>query len=700
MKKNLRFLLTFLLSVSIVQLNAQESKDSVNDSIKLNYQAKEVVVEAFKQNSNLSTQPVSASLISGSSIENNNLTNVKEISAFVPNLYIPDYGSKMTSPVYIRGIGAAKNAPSVGLYVDGVPYFDRSTLDFNINDVDRIEILRGPQGTIYGRNTMGGIINVFTKSPFKYEGTDVSLSAGNYNTYQGSIAHYGNANEKKIGYAVSANYLHSGGYFKNEFTEKRADPIDAVSTRVRLGWKILPRLTANLILAYEYSDQDGYPYRVFDRSKGEIKDIDYNAHSFYRRNMSSNGLNVEYVTDDIKLASQTSFQYYDGKQGLDQDFSSKDLYYVDFFQRQQMYSQEFNIKSIKENAKYQWQFGAFGFSQHYTQTNDVDNIQAVKHTIQDVHNPTKGVAVYHQSQINNIIDPGLSFTFGIRYDYEKTKNTFASATKDKDGVVVAAPVLNNKLSFSQVVPKASLQYVFGKDGLGFFSVSRGYKTGGFNTTADTEKDYTFKPEYSWSYDLGVKSSVFDNLLNFDLTFFYIDWKDQQVSQKKLSGQGFLLRNAGHSVSKGLEFAAQINATKDFNVQLSYGYTNARFKDYKIDATANYDYNYLPMVPQNTISIGFNYIVNVDQSWLDRIMFHGQYVGTGKLYMNEANDLTQPYYGIYNGKISFARKSLSVDFWAKNIGGKEYIAYYFTASGSEFVQKGRPFSCGVNMNFKF
>lgn len=700
MSKNRLFLLVALLTLFALRTNAQDSSSIEEDSVILRYTANEVIIEAFKQNRNLSLQPVSASLISDGTIKENNLTNIKEISAFVPNLFIPDYGSKMTSPIYIRGIGAAKNAPSVGLYVDGVPYFDRSTFDFNINDIERIEVLRGPQGTIYGRNTMGGIMNVYTKSPFNYKGTNVNLSAGNYNTYQGGVSHYGMSDNQKVGYSLSGNYLHSGGYSQNKYTGKRADPIDAVSTRVRLSWRILPRLTANLILAYEYSDQDGYPYRVYEKATGTIKNIDYNEHSFYRRNMSSNGLNIEYVTDNFKLGSQTSFQFYDGKQGLDQDFSSADKYYVDFYQRQQMYSQEFNIKSIKEDAKYQWQFGVFGFHQNYAQNNDVDYRQTTKHAIQNVHNPTKGIAVYHQSQINDLLTPGLSLVLGLRYDYERTKNTLIRTTLEKDKDPVVDSPIKDKVSFSQFIPKASLQYVFAKDKLGFFSVSRGYKTGGFNTTADDDKDRTFDPEYSWCYDLGFKSSFWDNLLSFDLTFFYIDWRDQQISQAKPTGQGFLLRNAGKSSSKGLEFSTQINPLNNLNFQLSYGYTNAKYIEYKESESTNYDDNYLPMVPRNTVSLGVNYKINTGLSWLDNISLHGQYVGTGKLYWNDKNDFSQPYYGVFNGKVSFARNNISIDLWAKNIGKKDYISYYFTALGTEFVQKGRPFTCGVNMNLKF
>lgn len=697
---NYKIILLLILLFSAIIPSPVKADDSPidGDSIIMRYTAKDVVIESFKQNNNLYIQPISATLLSVNELEEYNVLNIKDITGLIPNLYMPDYGSKMTSPVFIRGIGSAKNAPSVGLYVDGVPYFDRSTFDFNINDIESIEVLRGPQGTLYGRNTMGGIINVFTKSPFKYTGTNVNLSAGNYNNYQTGLSHYGNVNNK-IGYSVSANYMHSGGYFKNIYTNKKADPIDAVSTRARLSWRIKPGLNAHLVVAYEYSDQDGYPYRVYHKDSKETERVDYNSPSFYRRNMSTNGLNLEYITNDFKLSSQSSFQFFDGKQGLDQDFSAKDEFYVDFYQRQQMYSQEFNIKSIKDDARYEWQFGLFGFYQNYFQTNDVDNRKAGdhKHSIQNVTNPTGGYAVYHQSKINDIFTHGLSLILGVRYDWEKTKSTYESITP----TAVAEPRIND-MSFSQVTPKASLQYTFRNKNLAYFSVSRGYKTGGFNNTADNEikEDWTFDPEHSWSYEAGVKSSFLDNLLAFDLTLFYIDWKDQQVTQPKTLTNGFILRNAGKSVSKGVEFTAVVNPLKSLNLNLSYGYTNAKYKDYK-NGDKVYDNNYLTMVPQNTLSLAANYTFLLKNSFVDNIVLNAQYTGVGKIYWNDENDITQSYYGLFNSKVSFGRKNLSVDLWTKNIGNTDYISYYFsTTNGTKhYVQKGKPFTCGININLK-
>lgn len=205
-----------------------------------NVELNEVVVQSFKQQRDLRLEPLSASAVTGTAIQNRNITGIKEFSSFIPNLFMPDYGSKLTSPVYIRGIGSKINAPSVGLYVDGIPYFEKSAFDFDFNEVDRIEVLRGPQGTLYGRNTMGGIINVYTKSPLKYEGTNVWLSNGSYGYRDYALSHYKKIGEK-FGYAISGDYRNSDGYFTNLFTDKKADDMSPVLPAS--AWNGSPRRT-------------------------------------------------------------------------------------------------------------------------------------------------------------------------------------------------------------------------------------------------------------------------------------------------------------------------------------------------------------------------------------------------------------------------------------------------------------------------
>lgn len=672
-----------------------------SDSITLSYTGNEIVVQSFKSNDNLSQLPVSASLLSEQTIKERNLTNVKEISGFIPNLFIPDYGSKMTSPAYIRGIGSRINAPSVGLYVDGVPYFDRSTLDFNMEDIERIEVLRGPQGTIYGRNTMGGIINIYTKSPFKYEETNIGLSAGNYNTYHASASHYGNINSI-FGYAVSGNYSHTGGYITNHYNGKRANPMDAASTRIRLSWHASPRLLLHLTSAYEYSDQDGYPYASYTDSTNQIHQVNYNAHSYFRRNMSTTGLNIQYSTDKVRFNSQSSFQYLDGEQGLDQDFTSEDKYYVKFNLRQRMYSQEFNLKSI-DNGNYQWLVGAFGFYQDYETNNDIHFIQQDSINFQDIVTPSKGFALFHQSTFNNILTEGLAATIGLRYDWEEIRAHTILSHRNRNDIFSETKNNRQKDTYSQFTPKLSLQYTFTNDELVYASVTKGYKAGGFNSTSRFDDAMTFEPEHSWSYEIGTKASCLDKLVYTDISLFYIRWNDQQVSQSQPDGRGYILRNAGKSESKGVEITTHINPIRDLSLQLNYGYTHAKFKEYIYNAELGIDYSgkYLPMVPRNTFSAAANYSLRMkDKTLLDKIVFNAQYTGVGKLYWREDNIASQPFYGLLNGRISFIKNDFSLDLWAKNITGQDYISYYFKSGRESYAQKGKPFTCGINLNLKF
>lgn len=672
-----------------------EKKDSIH--------LQEVVVSAFKQNNDHSVLPIAATKISDQMLIERNIINIKEISSLVPNLFIHEYGSKKISPIYIRGIGSHKDMPSVSLYVDGVPYFDRSSFDLNINDIDRIEILRGPQGTIYGRNTMGGVINIHTHSPLAYQGTNVSAGIGNYHNYTGHISHYGKITPD-FGYSVSANYEHSGGYFENITTDKKADPMDEAAVRVKLSWKASPQLMIHFNSNYEYLDQDGYPYRVYDWDTKIADPVNYNRTSYYKRNISTSGLEVSYFTDVFKLSSQTSFQYFDGKQGLDQDFKPQDLNFVVFDQKQQMFSEEINIKSIQD-TKYQWQFGVFGFHQNYKQLTDIAFIPIDSLILQDVKNPTSGLAVYHQSTLNDLLTPGLSLNAGIRYDWEKVKGRTHNTRTVRQGEPTFEAGDWNKVTFSQVTPKFSIQYTTPGFGMAYASVSRGYKTGGFNNLAEDRKDYSYDPEHSWSYEAGYKTSLWDELLQLDMALFYIDWKDQQVSQRKPGGRGFIIRNAGESTSKGVELTARIAPVKNFNTEVSYGYTHAKFKDFKVSEKEVYDKKFLPMVPRNTLSVAANYTWQIKRCpIIDRILFNAQYTGAGKIYWDEGNTVDQPYYGVFNGRVAFEKKSFSLAFWMKNIGSTDYITYYFSTGAGDnkthYVQMSKPFTCGVLVNYSF
>ena len=656
----------------------------------------EVVVQSFKQGGNLNVLPVAASTISRINLQNQNVWDIKEISSFIPNLYAPDYGAKISSPVYIRGIGSKINAPSVGLYVDGIPYFEKSAFDFDLNEIDYIEVLRGPQGTLYGRNTMGGIINVYTKSPLQYQGTYISASGGNYTNLNATLGYYGKINDQ-FGYAVSGNYNHTDGYFLNHYTGKNADGMNSGSGRVRLEWRVLPNLSLRLTQSVDYSNQGGYPYAPID-STGKVSNVNYNEYSSYIRTLSSTGLSLTYKADQYLLNSQTSFQYLSDQQAIDQDFTTQSVYFVTQKQKQYTFSEEINIKSTT-NHGYLWLFGAFAFNEQID-NNVAMAYERLNYSTQKLYDlPTRGISFYHQSILNNILTDGLSLTLGIRYDYEKASNDY---TAYKDSLDLRQPLggdFSSTMDFSQLTPKIALQYTLPSSQMFYASITRGYKTGGFNTSFERDEDRSFKPEYSWNYEIGAKGRFWENRIRAELCFFYIDWKNQQIYQMLPSGKGQMLKNAGHSRSKGIELSLQGNLWKGFALQANWGLTDAIFLNYVQSATIDYSGNYIPSVPAQTLGLAANYRIPLRSKLADNLSVNLQYTGTGKLYWAEDNKISQPYYGILNGKISAAKGIATVSLWSKNITNVEYMAYSFAMSNQQYTQKGRPLTVGISINLR-
>jgi len=682
---------TFLLSGFIFfALNAfaNEADSIAKRTIELD----EVVIQAFKQNANLNSLPISASTINRSSLQNLNVLDIKDLSSFISNLFMPDYGAKISASVYIRGIGSKINDPSVGLYVDGVPYFQKSAFDFNLNEIEAIEVLRGPQGTLYGRNTMGGIINVYTKSPLQYKGLYAFASGGAYTNLNASLGYYGKVN-KNFGYAVSADYNHTDGYFLNYYTNKKADGMNAGSGRVRLEWQVRPNLLLRLTQMLDYSNQGGFPYAPVD-STNKITDVNYNQPSSYIRAMSSTGVSLTYTANQYSLNSQTSFQHLSDNQSIDQDFTPKSVYFVVQKQRQSAFSEEFNIKSATAH-RYQWLFGAFAFNQQINNSVRMDYETRHYSTQKYYDMPTRGVSVYHQSVFNNLLADGLSLTLGIRYDYEYASNNY---TAYKDSTDLRNPLGGNfysKLNFSQLTPKAILQYSFPSSQLIYASVTKGYKTGGFNTAFEHDDERSFKPEYSWNYEVGAKGLFWQNRLRAELSFFFIDWRNQQIYQMIPIGQ--ILRNAGHSQSKGIEASVNANLLKGFTLQANWGLTHAKFLDYVQSATVNYSGNYIPLVPNQTLGLAANYLIPLRSKLADNLSVNLQYTGTGKLYWAENNKFTQPYYGILNAKITGTKGIAQVSLWAKNLTNTEYAAYWFAMGAQQYAQKGKPLTAGISVN---
>lgn len=762
-----------------------------------------VVIATPKENNRLRQQPLSATSFSHGDMRNNSVTSVKSLSGLVPNLFIPDYGSKLTTSVYVRGIGSRINTPAVGLYVDNIPFIDKSAFDFNYSDIERIDVLRGPQGTLYGRNTMGGLIRVFTKSPFTYQGTDISLGAATYNNYKASVNHYHRISDK-FAFSAGAFYEHEGGFFENTArNNEKIDKGDEVGGRMRAIWLPKENLKLDFTVNYEYSNQGGYPYQLTSLSetdvyyqdlKGDLGKVAYNNECGYMRHLLNGGLNIEHQAENFILSSVTGFQYLKDEMNLDQDFTRKNVYTMSQRQNSKTISEEIVLKS-KPGRRWQWTTGVSGFYQWLNTEGPVtfhedgiqnlieDNINSifpsgnpkapemkVDIASNQIHvpgifdTPTLNSAVYHQSTINDLLVEGLSLTVGIRLDYEKIKMNYNSSTnmpfnflfkmspmpmpiEVKDLKALSAFEGELSIDYLQVLPKFSLQYSWNKMNNVYATISKGYRSGGYNiqmfseiiqgslrnsmidAVANTKefsklagmlenfkkdgvniKDATlYKPEYSWNYEIGSHMTMFDGRLQADVAAFYMDTHDQQISRFAASGLGRITVNAGKSRSIGGELALKAQITDNFILNGNYGYTNSKFTEYISNykdaqgklQEVSYNGNYVPFVPEHTFTVGGQYIFRMKSgAWLDNIIVNANYKGAGRIYWTEQNNAYQNLYGTLNGRISLNKGNGQIGIWINNALNTEYQAFYFESMNRGFAQMGRPMQIGVDLRCRF
>lgn len=635
MKKQL---LTLSVAVLLAQAPASAHESVAADSIRAVADIEEVVIIASpKENVRLRQKPLSFTLLSQQALQQNRIHSLKQVSGLVPNLFVPDYGSKLTSAIYIRGIGARTGTPAVGMYVDDVPYLDKSAFDFDLADIERIDVLRGPQSTLYGRNTMGGLLNIHTRSPFTYQGTDLNLSAATRGDYRASLTHYHRASER-FAFSTGGFYQYHDGFFKNQNpgVDKKADRLSSGGGRVRAIYRPNESLRLDLTANYEYTDQGGYAYGLYDTKAGTIADVNYNDPSSYRRSLLTTGLNLRYEAEHYTLSAVTGYQNLRDRMFLDQDFTPADMFNLTQKQRINTLSEEVVFKS-QPGRRWQWTTGVFGFYQWLHTDGPVDfkkdfmaNLQAVmdkamasrpvKVTLGDrMHvdgsydTPTAGVAAYHQSTIDDLFVRGLSLTVGLRLDYEHTRLRHQTggtlpATMQMPGMPMAVDAsrsiqLADTLSagYLQLLPKFSLQYRFDRDCNVYATVSKGHRSGGYNIQmfsdilqsqmsspqggATNEKPVTqesvgYKPEYSWNYEVGTHLAFWQRRLCADLSAFFMDTHDQQIARFSENGFGRMTVNAGRSRSIGMEAALEAQITQGLHLQASYGLTHATFRDYQ------------------------------------------------------------------------------------------------------------------------
>jgi len=681
-------------------------------------------------------------------IEMNQINSLKDISIYVPNLYIPDYGSKITSSIYVRGIGSRMNEPAIGLYVDNIPYINKSSFDFNFFDLLQIEFLQGPQGTLYGRNTIGGLVNIYTLSPLDYQGTKLLVSYGKYNETLIKLSHYAKLS-KNTGVSLAGYINHNDGYFTNSFNNEKNNS-DEAGARAKLNWNINEKWNTNLSLSYDYNKQNAYPYAIYDKSTQKSGEINYNDESSYLRHLLTGGLCIQRKTDKCLFTSATGYQFLNDQMNMDQDFTTDSIFSLNQKQNQNSVTQEFTLRS---NNKTQWEWvnGLFGFFNHNNidapmtfGSEGIDMLQSFldsaksqnpsmpKITILNSEMPVSGifkmenfgVALYHQSTYS--FSEKFAVTAGIRMDYERTGIDYESEAILHTSVKLPSPFIPafpfdstysakgyDANDFWEFLPKLSAKYKINDKYNVYSTIAKGYKAGGYNyamfsdilqsqmegTETKSVKDVIYyKPESSWNFEIGSHTEPIKNRLFCNMTLFYIYNQNQQINTTTSNGSR-MITNAEKVESYGTELNIKANIAKNLSVTGTYGYTHASFLKYEAN-NVDYKNKIIPFAPNNTFSIGAEYGLPIKTEWLHKIIISSQYIGVGNIYWNEENTQNQSFYGLLNGEISFLIRSINVNLWIKNALDEKYNTFYFESLGNSFVQKGKPLSLGISLKYSF
>ena len=738
--KRVLVIITLLISLEV---SAHQLPESKGERIDTTIVVDNVQVTAIKQGMSLRNKPIAASIIDRTTIERRGITGLKGMSDLVPNLYIPDYGSRMTSSIYVRGLGSRIDHPVMGLNVDNVPVVSKDNFDLEMADIERIEVLRGPQGTLYGRNTMGGVINVYTLSPLSYQGTRLGLEYGSGNSWKARASHYEKINSK-LGVAASANFRSTDGFFTNAATNQKSDWERSGGGRFKIQWRGDDQLFIDNTLSFSILRQGGYAYAPIQTGV-----VNYNDPSTFDRTNLSYGLTVRKEYDRFSLSSITSYQYSDGDMTLDNDFTPESYFTLQQRTKEHSFTEDIVIKS-NQDSKYQWLVGAFALFKHTKmdapvlfKEDGINNLilaNANAHTEykyewldetllldSEFTTPNVGLALYHKSDYTM---GRWNFSAAIRVDWEYSQlnyNNFtdtnykatSSITHDEfvsHLVIDSGDKLNQ--SFVEVLPKISALYRVGDVGSLYASISKGYKAGGFNTQMfsdvlqqqlmeemsgmtpqyKVEDIVMYKPEYSWNYEVGGDLWWREAGVKASFALYYIDCRDQQLTvfpEGQVTGRK--MDNAGRTRSLGGEFSLGVQIVENMYFTTNYGYTNAKFVDYQFRKDINYEGNFVPYAPQHTFSSRINYTIPVDREYLDGIVLSAGARGVGRIYWSEENDVSQPFYALFDASIRFQTGAYSIDIWGRNLFDKDYDTFYFRSIGNSFTQKGKPRMFGITLN---
>jgi len=664
---------TVIVLISIltaINQSMAESEEREQSKISLDT----ITVTANKQEENIQDVSMSITAFDELTLEDRNITSVRDLTDYVPNLVLtnPSGTAVYTRPVMRGIVNEVSSDVSTAMFIDGVPVLSGSGFGDPLQDIERVEVLRGPQGTLYGKNAVAGAINIITRQPDNDFRGKVSVDGGEDYKKEVSVNLSGPISQDKLFLGLSGQYYDKDGWITNGYTGDEMNDKEYWYGKGQLRWTPLDDLNIRLIFSQQEYDigsnnmglsEDGAASMGLTAS-GD-REVYSGSNNYQESTISSHALRVSYDFDDtLNLTSITTHRLYETNSDTDFDFNPVQLIQATADNEEDKISQELRLASTTE--KINWVAGIY-----YDKD---DNVSKLTYGSMDIERDLGGEAYALFGQLRYALTPQIGMTGGLRYE-----------TQDKD-----MQDRSNGNSFDDtwddIAPKISVDYAITEQVMGYATVAKGFRPGGFNNKSNDPAYTSYDSEELWSYEIGAKSQLLEGRLILNGALFYMDIDDMQVTQSLGDGRNYIT-NAGTAVSYGAELEAQIKITSQFFMTANAGYTNVEFDEYQ-DNAGGYSDNKAPNVPEYTFAIGAQYrpgngfYANVDL------------VGVGETYLEKTNTYKRDAYQLINAKIGYEAENWDVYLYGKNIFDEDY-----SKEDATYIHYSDPREIGAKLTYR-
>jgi iron complex outermembrane receptor protein len=694
----------------------------------------EVVVTSDGTEKNILETAVSVSVIGSTKVTETQTWQLEDLQGLVPNLVYADLGVPYQQQISMRGVSVFSETPATATYVDGVSAFDVAGNNMLLTDIERIEVLRGPQGTLYGRNALAGVINIITKKPGDKTSGFAETSFGNQGLQRYGFAIKTPIVSKKLFVGVAAQYQMRNGYYTNDLTGQTSfdgKPLEGTNEDgKRMGdqqavygsfnlryfpnarWELLLNVkgqTDQSIGASMYYQSAATPEKAInDPYKISVNDLGSDS-----RDVFNSSFTVKSYHENVQVVATSAFskvkQKYDH---IDQDLTQFDVAYgasagngvLGRSYPMDVYSQEIRVKSTSLK-KLQWTIGTYGFYQRYDK-----QFATVYKRLGILFGTDPGTYVYDNLQdnagaalfgeLNYSITSKFTIAAGMRGDYENRQSNLSARYTDTLGTTtIFQPIKAKQQSYHAVSPKFVLSYKFNDNQYMYLSYARGFRAGGINgATSYGEYEY-YKPEYSDNIEAGYKMISTNKKINFTGAAYFLHWTDLQLDFRTPGENGvWVVGNIGNVQSLGVELETSIKLLKGFQADVALGLNHSHYQDFDY-LGENIKGNRTILAPSFTTFTGLQYQVLVVKEKSISGVIRAEWRGTGKQYFDLHNTIEQPTYNLFNVYFGIQHPAFSIMLWSQNISGTTYITYALPGYFKNTLIN-RPRTFGLTLNYKF